>query len=113
VLPRIVGLTHANDILLSSRVFTSEEAMEMGFLNKLLPEAELMPHVMGYARKMAEGVSPGSLRETKRQVYTDLHRDAAGAVVAAERLLEEMIKHPDYKEGVKAWMEKRRADWQG
>ncbi len=59
VLPRIVGLTHANDILLSSRVFTSEEAMEMGFLNKLLPEAELMPHVMGYARKMAEGVSPG------------------------------------------------------
>ena len=113
VLPRIVGLTHANDILLSSRVFTSEEAMEMGFLNKLVAEAELMPHVMDYARKMAEGVSPGSLRETKRQVYTDLHRDAAASVVAAEQLLEEMIKHPDYKEGVKAWMEKRRAEWQG
>jgi enoyl-CoA hydratase/carnithine racemase len=34
-------------------------------------------------------------------------------VVAAERLLEEMIGHPDYKEGVKAWMEKRKAEWQG
>ncbi|MEX1154154.1 enoyl-CoA hydratase-related protein, partial [Parvibaculum sp.] len=89
----------------------SDEAMEMGFLNKLLPPAELMPHVMAYARTMAEGVSPGSLRATKRQIYTDLHRDAAGAVEAAERLLEEMIKHPDYKEGVKAWMEKRRAEW--
>lgn len=113
VLPRIVGLTHANDILLSSRVFTSDEAMEMGFLNKLLPPEELMPHVMDYARKLADGVSPGSVRETKRQIYTDLHRDAATAVTTAERLLEEMIRHPDYKEGVKAWMEKRKADWQG
>lgn len=111
VLPRIVGLTHANDILLSSRVFTSEEAMEMGFLNKLLPPDELMPHVMDYARKLADGVSPGSLRETKRQIYLDLHRDAATAVTEAERLLEEMIKHPDYKEGVKAWVEKRAAEW--
>lgn len=113
VLPRLVGVTHANDILLSSRVFTSEEAMEMGFLNKLVPSAELMPHVMAYARAMADGVSPGSLRETKRQIYMDQHRNAAGAVEAAEHLLNEMVKHPDYKEGVKAWMEKRKAEWQG
>ena len=85
----------------------------MGFLNKLLPPDELMPHVMGYARKLADGVSPGSLRETKRQIYLDLHRDAATAVTEAERLLEEMIRHPDYKEGVKAWMEKRKAEWRG
>ena len=37
VLPRIVGLSHANDILMSSRVFTAEEALTMGFLNRLLP----------------------------------------------------------------------------
>ena len=42
-----------------------------------------------------------------------MHRDAAGSVVAAERLLESMITEPDYKEGVKAWMEKRPADWTG
>jgi len=113
MLPRLVGVTHANDILLSSRVFTSEEAMEMGFLNRIVPPAELMLHVKAYARAMADGVSPGSLRETKRQIYMDLHRDAAGAVEAAEQLLNEMVKHPDYKEGVKAWMEKRKAEWQG
>ncbi|MDP2151303.1 MAG: enoyl-CoA hydratase-related protein, partial [Parvibaculum sp.] len=113
MLPRLVGVTHANDILLSSRVFTSEEAMEMGFLNRIVPPAELMLHVTAYARAMADGVSPGSLRETKRQIYMDLHRDAAGAVEAAEQLLNEMVKHPDYKEGVKAWMEKRKAEWQG
>ncbi|WP_374576279.1 enoyl-CoA hydratase-related protein [Phenylobacterium sp.] len=113
ILPRIVGLTHANDILLSSRVFTAEEAMAMGFLNRLLPADELMDAVMAYARNLADGVSPGSARETKRQIYRDLHRDAASAVMEAESLLESMIKQPDYKEGVKAWTEKRKANWTG
>jgi enoyl-CoA hydratase/carnithine racemase len=113
VLPRIVGLTHANDILLSSRVFTGEEAMAMGFLNRLVAPDALMAEVMAYARTLADGVAPGSARETKRQIYRDLHRDAAASVQAAERLLEEMIKAPDYKEGVKAWSEKRKAVWTG
>ncbi len=113
VLPRIVGLTHANDILLSSRTFTSDEADRMGFLNRLVEAEDLMSTAMDYARAMAANVAPGSARETKRQIYRDLHRDAAAAVGEAERLLETMIKAPDYKEGVKAWMEKRPAQWTG
>jgi enoyl-CoA hydratase/carnithine racemase len=113
VLPRIVGLTHANDVLLSSRVFTAEEALAMGFLNKILSAEALMPHVMTYARSLADSVAPGSARETKHQIYRDLHRGAADAVIEAERLLEAMIRHPDYGEGVKAWTAKRRAAWAG
>ena len=113
VLPRIVGLTHANDILLSSRTFTSDEAAAMGFLNRLTEPEALIPAALEYARAMAANVAPGSARETKRQIYRDLHRDAAAAVTEAERLLETMIKDPDYKEGVKAWMEKRPAQWTG
>jgi enoyl-CoA hydratase/carnithine racemase len=111
ILPRIVGLTHANDLLLSSRVFTAEEAMAMGFLNRLCPPENLMDQVRAYARTLADSVAPGSARETKRQIYRDLHRDAASAVRDAEALLETMIRHPDYGEGVKAWMEKRAARW--
>ena len=113
VLPRIVGLTHANDILLSSRVFTAEEAMAMGFLNRIVPAERLMDEVMAYARNIAVSVAPGSARETKRQIYRDLHRDAANSVRAAEALLVEMSRAPDYREGVKAWMEKRPAAWTG
>jgi len=113
LLPRIVGLTHANDILLSSRVFTAEEAMAMGFLNRIVPAADLMAEVMAYARTLATTVAPGSARETKRQVYRDLQRDAASSVKVAEALLAEMSRTPDYKEGVKAWMEKRPAKWTG
>ncbi len=113
VLPRIVGLTHANDILLSSRTFTSEEAMTMGFLNRLVAPESLMGEVLDYAKALARSVAPGSARESKRQIYRDLHRDAASSVVAAERLLEAMIREPDYKEGVRAWTEKRPAAWTG
>jgi enoyl-CoA hydratase/carnithine racemase len=113
ILPRIIGLTHANDVLLSSRVFTAEEAQAMGFLNKVLSAEALMDHVMAYAKNLADSVAPGSARETKHQIYRDLHRGAAEAVIEAERLLESMIRHPDYGEGVKAWMEKRRATWAG
>jgi len=113
VLPRIVGLTHANDILLSSRMFTAEEAMAMGFLNRIIPSDRLMDEVMAYARNIAVSVAPGSARETKRQIYRDLHRDAATSVKAAEALLVEMSREPDYREGVKAWMEKRPASWVG
>jgi enoyl-CoA hydratase/carnithine racemase len=113
LLPRIVGLTHANDLLLTSRIFTAEEALSMGFLNKVLPADELMAHVRDYATMLARSVAPGSARETKRQIYRDLHRSAAEAVVDAERLLAEMARHPDYSEGVRAWMEKREAAWQG
>ena len=111
VLPRIVGLSHANDILLSSRVFTAEEAHAMGFLNRIVPADQLMDEVLAYARALAASVAPGSARETKRQIYRDLHRDAASAVRAAEALLVQMAREPDYKEGVKAWMEKRPANW--
>jgi enoyl-CoA hydratase/carnithine racemase len=113
ILPRIIGLTHANDVLLSCRVFTAEEAMTMGFLNKVLPADALMDHVTTYAKTLAQSVAPGSARTTKHQIYRDLHRDAASAVTDAERLLEEMIRHPDYGEGVKAWLQKRAADWRG
>ena len=85
----------------------------MGFLNGLLPPQDLMRHVTNYATNLADTVSPGSARETKRQIYRDLHRDAASAVEAAEALLEQMVTHPDYGEGVKAWMQKRAAQWVG
>ena len=113
LLPRIIGLTHANDLLLSSRVFSADEALAMGFLNTLLAPDDLLPHVMTYARNLAASVSPGSARETKRQIYRDLHRGAAEAVRESESLLETMVRHPDNGEGVKAWMEKRPAVWWG
>jgi enoyl-CoA hydratase/carnithine racemase len=81
VLPRLVGVGHAADILLSSRVILAEEAERIGLVNRVLPPDELMAHTLEYARAIASEISPSSLRETKRQLYVDLHRDV-GRVAA-------------------------------
>lgn len=111
LLPRIVGLARANDLLMSSRVFLTDEAHDMGLINRLVAREDLMAEVTAYARKLADGVAPHSLAATKRQIYVDQHRDVGSSVAEADRLLDEMVAEPDYKEAVRAWMGKRKADW--
>lgn len=107
MLPRIIGLSYANDMLLSSRIVLAEEAERMGLVNAVFPPEELMPHTYAYAAELAAKVSPSSMRETKRQVYTDLHRDIGTSVDEAQALLDRMTTEPDYKEGVRAFTGKR------
>jgi len=107
ILPRLIGLTRANDLLLSSRVVLAEEAEAMGLVNRTVPAGELLRAVYAYAGELAGNVSPSSMRETKRQIYADLHRSAAAAVVDAESLVDRMTTEPDFREGVAALVEKR------
>jgi len=107
VLPRLVGVGHAADLLLSSRVVLAEEALTMGLVNRVLPPDELLPATHEYARIFVEEVSPASVHEAKRQLYADLHNDVGTAVAESERLLEEMVRGPDFTEGVAALQQKR------
>ncbi|MCU1452711.1 MAG: putative enoyl-CoA hydratase echA12 [Acidimicrobiales bacterium] len=107
VLPRLVGIGHAADLLLSSRVVLADEAAAMGLVNRVFPPDELLPATLAYAQALATEVSPSSLAETKRQLYADLHGDVGSAVARSEALLERMMTEPDYAEGVRAWSAKR------
>ena len=107
LLPRLVGVGHATDLLLSSRVVLAEEAATMGLVNKVLPSDELLPHTYDYARALATEVSPAAVREAKRQLYSDLHGDVGTAVERSVELLDRMMGEPDYAEGVRAFVEKR------
>ncbi|MGE0625125.1 MAG: enoyl-CoA hydratase-related protein [Pseudomonadales bacterium] len=111
LLPRMLGLTRANELLLSSRAFTAEEALAMGLVNEVHPAEDVLPRTLDYARKLLETVSPNALRQTRWQVYRDLQQDVATAVRASEELLNEMMREPDYAEGVRAFLEKRSPRW--
>jgi enoyl-CoA hydratase/carnithine racemase len=108
MLPRLVGMSHANDLLLSSRRFSGAEAAELGLANKALASGTVLKHAQHYAAKMAQLNSRASLRETKRLIYTDLHRSIGEAVVDSEALLDKLMSDPDYAEGIAALREKRR-----
>jgi enoyl-CoA hydratase/carnithine racemase len=107
LLPRLVGLTRAADLLLSSRVVLAEEAADIGLVNQVTPAAELADTVNEYARTLATEVSPASLAATKLQLYTDLHRDAATSARDAEERLRTMMTGSDFAEGVAALTDRR------
>ncbi len=111
MLPKIVGLGRANDLLLTSRVFTSDEAYQLGFVNALFEPESLMSETYAYVQNMISTVAPNSLRQTRWQIYRDLHRDVASSVIESETLLNQMMGEPDYAEGISAFVEKRAPDW--
>ena len=107
LLPRIVGLGRANDLLLSSRVVLAEEALELGLVNRVLPPDELLDATRAYAHELAHGIAPRSLTETKRAIALDLFRDLGTSMEEAARLLDEMMGERDFAEGTRALVEKR------
>ena len=107
LLPRLIGVTRAADLLLSSRVVLAEEAAGLGLVNRVLPADEVLAATYDYARTLATEVSPASLAATKLQLYTDLHRDVASSVADADGRLGTMMAGPDFAEGVAALREHR------
>ena len=107
VLPRLVGIGHAADLLISSRVIRGAEAERIGLANRSLPTDEILPAALEWAKAVATEVSPSSAAFSKAQLYADLHGDVGTAVATSERLLDDTIAGADYAEGVAAWMGKR------
>ncbi len=107
LLPKLIGLPGAIDLILSSRTFDADEAQALGLVTGVVGPDQLLDHVTGYARMLATTVSPASLAASKLQVYEAFHQTAAESVRAAEALLSPMMAGPDYREGVAALREKR------
>ena len=113
LLPRLIGVTRAADLLLSSRVVLAEEAEALGLVNGVRAPEELMTHTYAYAGALARDIAPSSLAATKLQLYRDLHLDAASSVRDAGTRMAEMMKGADFAEGVAALTEKRPPDFPG
>ncbi len=107
VLPRLVGIGHAADLLISSRIVLAEEAAAMGLVNRVVPRDEVLDAALGWARGVATEVAPSSAALAKAQLYADLHGDIGTAVERSERLLRDTIAGDDYREGVAAWLGRR------
>ena len=107
LLPRMIGLTRANELLLTSRAFLAEEALAFGLLNGVHPADALMTETYAFTRNLIATVSPNSLTQTRWQIYRDLHRDVGASVRDSEELLDTMMRESDYAEGVAAFTGKR------
>lgn len=70
LLAKHVGIGHALDILMSSRVILAPEAASMGLVQRVCPDGTVVEQAMEYARMLATSVSPAAMATIKSQVYS-------------------------------------------
>lgn len=107
LLPRIVGLNRALDLMWSARRITAEEAYRIGFVDRLVPDDTLLDEVRAYVDDLAANVSPRSLAVMKKQIYGDLSLGLRDALFGADVHVQASLAHPDSTEGVVSFVERR------
>jgi enoyl-CoA hydratase/carnithine racemase len=113
MLPRIVGIANALDLLFSARTIDAPEALRMGLVNRVFPQETFLEKVQEYAQELASTVSPRSLRIIKRQVYEAMSQPLAEAFDISVREMMACFRTEDFKEGVAHFVQKRPAAFTG
>ncbi|RJP30783.1 MAG: enoyl-CoA hydratase [Actinobacteria bacterium] len=112
LLPRIVGISRAAELLYTGRMLSAREALEFGLVSRVVPDEELMPTALEMAREIAVNCSPVNVALTKRMLYDFL---AENDVEKVERINHELLAwtmtQPDVMEGVLSYLQKRPPEW--
>lgn len=111
-LPRAIGLTRAKYLMLTGKLLTAEEAREIGLVNEVVPDAELLAAgdriVASMAEKSRAGLA-GAKHLANKTLTSDL---ASGLVYEMEYVHRYATNHPDATEGLLAFKEKRRPSYE-
>ena len=112
IVPRLVGVAHAMDVLLTGRVFTGEEAAAMGLVSRAVPRDQVLPVALEIAQDIAANTAPVSVALTKRLVYEGLAEPDRNAAQAREgRAFWWTGRQADAAEGVSAFLQRRPPEW--
>jgi enoyl-CoA hydratase len=111
-LPRRVGLSRALEMVLTGDVYDAAQAKEMGLVLEVLPAAELLPHVRAQAAKIA-AKGPLAVAVAKRIMRAGVEPELAAANELERQAFAALFGSADAKEGMRAFLEKRPAQWKG
>ena len=107
LLPRLVGLGRALDLLWMSDRISAEEARELGLVDRVFEPENLLQSACDYVRRLAETSPPTAIAATKRLVYRHAGSGYAAALREVETVQNEFVQAPDSTEGAQAFIEKR------
>ena len=84
MLPRIVGMANALDMLFSARMVGAEEALRIGLVSAVVPDEQLLEEALSVGARLSTAVSPRSLKIMKRQIYDAQFQTLAEAIDLAD-----------------------------
>jgi enoyl-CoA hydratase/carnithine racemase len=112
LLPRIVGLGRATELLMLGEPVSAERAHQMGLANEVLPVGQLRDRAHQLAERLAGG--PAFAYATTKSLLTRELDMPLGAAIELESISQAlMMQSDDFEEFYRAWDEGRRPDWQG
>ncbi len=111
IMPRIIGMKAAMDLILSGRIISAQEAMTFGLVNKVVQKDHLSNETDEFVKPYLS-LSAEVIRVTKKTIKAGLLDDFEPSLTVIEDIyLNKLMKTEDAQEGLKAFLEKRKAVW--
>ena len=108
LLPRIVGLSKATEMLYTGDFVNAVEAERIGLYNRVVPASELITATREFAERLARGPA-FALGKTKEMLDREFHMDFEAALESEAQAQAICMQHPDYREAYEAFVAKREA----
>ena len=106
LLPRIVGMGRAMELLMTGDFIDAREAWRIGLYNRVVADEELAAEARGWAERLARGPAFG-LEVTKTMVRREAAMDLESALASEVEIQAACMEHPDFREAYEAFKEKR------
>ncbi|NPC96689.1 enoyl-CoA hydratase-related protein [Nocardioides sp. zg-DK7169] len=113
VLPRMIGVSRAAEVLLSGATFDGHRALELGLGSRVLAADEVLPAAQEWAREVAVHTAPQSVAASKQLLWSSFDLDAAEVERLETAWHRRLMAHDDVREGGRAVKERRAPRWTG
>jgi enoyl-CoA hydratase/carnithine racemase len=112
LLPRLVGWGRAAEIIFTGRTLSAQECLELGLVNRVVPDEKLMEETRALAEEIA-GNAPLAVRAAKRMMRMGLSEEFDDHVHHVYLQLLPLFESKDFREGMSAFLEKRKPKFEG
>lgn len=112
LLPRVIGLPKAKELMMTGRVIDSTEAFSLGIVNRVVEVSQLWPETMRLAGQLAEG--PALALALMKRILNQAYEKDFNAILEYEAMAQDIcMQTTDHQEGKQAFFEKRKPKFQG